>query len=108
MTVQTESGKQIDKLRRKEEKRNRRGVEHAGDGDLSTLDMSSLLQASQRKNLFDDMIGSGDRSQSIAVTALPEGTVKKHFKGYEEVIIPPKPTAPMNPGERLVYLFCSI
>lgn len=108
MTVQTESGKQIDKLRRKEEKRNRRGVEHAGDGDLSTLDMSSLLQASQRKNLFDDMIGSGDRSQSIAVTALPEGTVKKHFKGYEEVIIPPKPTAPMKPGERLVYLFCSI
>ena len=105
MTVQTESGKQIDKLRRKEEKRNRRGVEHAGDGDLSTLDMSSLLQASQRKNLFDEMIGSGDRSQSIAVTALPEGTIRKHEKGYEEVIIPAKPTAPMKPGERLVYLF---
>ncbi|KAJ1402777.1 Winged helix DNA-binding domain superfamily [Sesbania bispinosa] len=99
VTVQTESGKQIDKLRRKEEKRNRRGIEHAGDDDLSTLDFSSLHQASERKNLFDEMIGSGDRSESIAVTALPEGTVRKHFKGYEEVIIPPKPTAPMKPGE---------
>lgn len=103
MTVQTESEKQIDKLRRKEEKRNRRGIEHAGD--FSALDFSSLLQASERKNLFDEMIGSGDRSQSIAVTALPEGTVRKHFKGYEEVIIPPRPTAPMNPGEKLVYVF---
>jgi len=69
------------------------------------LDFSSLLQASERKNLFDEMIGSGDRSESIAVTALPEGTVRKHFKGYEEVIIPPKPTAPLKPGEKLVYLF---
>ncbi|QCE13990.1 P-loop containing nucleoside triphosphate hydrolase [Vigna unguiculata] len=104
VTVQTESGKQIDKLRRKEEKRNRRGIEHAGDDDLSVLDFSSLLQASERKNLFDEMIGSGDRSESIAVTALPEGTVRKHFKGYEEVIIPPKPTAPLKPGEKLIEI----
>ncbi|XP_014495737.1 DExH-box ATP-dependent RNA helicase DExH14 isoform X2 [Vigna radiata var. radiata] len=104
VTVQTESGKQIDKLRRKEEKRNRRVIEHAGDGDLSVLDFSSLLQASERKNLFDEMIGSGDRSESIAVTALPEGTVRKHFKGYEEVIIPPKPTAPLKPGEKLIEI----
>lgn len=102
MTVHTESEKQIDKLRRKEEKRNKRGIEHAGDGDLSTLDFSSLLQASDRKKMIDEMIGSG---QSIAVTALPEGTIRKHKEGYEEVIIPPKPTAPMKPGERLVYLF---
>jgi activating signal cointegrator complex subunit 3 len=106
VTVQTESEKQIDKLRRKEEKRNRRGIEHAGDGDLSTLDFSSLLQASERKNLVDGMIGSGDKS--IAVNALPEGTIRKYRKGYEEVIIPPKPTAPMKPGERLVYLFTVI
>ncbi|GAU12731.1 hypothetical protein TSUD_122230 [Trifolium subterraneum] len=99
VTVQTESGKQIDKLRRKEEKKNRRGIEHAGDDDLSTLDFSSLLQASERKHLVDGMIGSGDKS--IAVNALPEGTIRKYRKGYEEVIIPPKPTAPMKPGERL-------
>ncbi|KAK7411347.1 hypothetical protein VNO78_02780 [Psophocarpus tetragonolobus] len=104
VTVQTETEKQIDKLRRKEEKRNRRGIEHAGDGDFSALDFSSLLQASERKNLFDEMIGSGDRSESIAVTALPEGTVRKHFKGYEEVIIPPKPTAPLRPGEKLIEI----
>lgn len=108
MTVQTESEKQIDKLRRKEEKRNRRGVEHAGDGELSALDFSSLHQASERKKMFDEMIGSGDKFESIAVTALPEGTVRKHFKGYEEVNIPPKPTAPLKPGEKLVYLLFMI
>ncbi|KAH1246499.1 DExH-box ATP-dependent RNA helicase DExH14 [Glycine max] len=104
VTVQTESEKQIDKLRRKEEKRNRRGVEHAGDGELSALDFSSLHQASERKKMFDEMIGSGDKFESIAVTALPEGTVRKHFKGYEEVNIPPKPTAPLKPGEKLIEI----
>lgn len=73
---------------------------------MSTLDFSSLLQASERKNLVDGMIGTGDRA--IAVNALPEGTIKKYCKGYEEVIVPPKPTAPMKPGERLVYLFIVI
>ncbi|KAL5077954.1 hypothetical protein RYX36_016938 [Vicia faba] len=102
VTVQTESDKQIDKLRRKEEKRNRRGIELAGGDDLSTLDFSSLLQASERKNLVDGMIGTGDRA--IAVNALPEGTIKKYCKGYEEVIVPPKPTAPMKPGERLIEI----
>ncbi|KAI4335915.1 hypothetical protein L6164_014511 [Bauhinia variegata] len=104
VTVLKESERQIDKLRRKEEKRNRRGTEYVGDGDLSATDFSSLLQASERKNLFDDMIGSGDRTQSIAVTALPQGTVRKYLKGYEEVIIPPTPTAPMKPGERLIEI----
>ncbi|XP_028753755.1 DExH-box ATP-dependent RNA helicase DExH14 [Neltuma alba] len=104
VTVQTESERQIDKLRRKEEKRNRRGIDHAGDGDLSAADFSSLFRASERKNLIDDMIGSGDKNQSIAVTALPQGTVRKHFKGYEEVIIPPRPTAPMKPGEKLIEI----
>ncbi|XP_058788470.1 DExH-box ATP-dependent RNA helicase DExH14 isoform X2 [Vicia villosa] len=102
VTVQTESDKQIDKLRRKEEKRNRRGIEQAGGDDLSTLDFSSLLQASERKHLVDGMIGTGDRA--IAVNALPEGTIKKYCKGYEEVIVPPKPTAPMKPGERLIEI----
>lgn len=102
VTVQTESERQIDKLRRKEEKRNRRGIDHMGDGGLSAADFSSLLQASERKNFIDDMIGSGDKNQSIVVTALPQGTVRRNFKGYEEVIIPPRETAPMKPGEKLV------
>lgn len=103
MTVQTESEKQIDKLRRKEEKRHRRGTEYGAEGDVSATSFSSLLEASEKKNSFDDLIGSGQGS--VAVTALPQGTVRKHYKGYEEVIIPPTPTAQMKPGEKLVYPF---
>lgn len=67
---------------------------------MSATGFSSLLEASERKSPFDDLIGSGQGS--LAVTALPQGTVRKHFKGYEEVIIPPTPTAQMKPGEKLV------
>lgn len=66
------------------------------------MSFSSLLQASEKKNLFDDLVGHGDGMQ-FGATALPRGTVRKHYKGYEEVIVPPAPTAPMKPGEKLVY-----
>ncbi|OMO53157.1 hypothetical protein CCACVL1_28841, partial [Corchorus capsularis] len=102
VTVQTESEKQIDKLRRKEEKRLRRGTEYGAESDMSAASFSSLLEASERKSPFDDLIGSGQ--ESLVVTALPQGTVRKHFKGYEEVIIPPTPTAPMKPGEKLIEI----
>lgn len=104
VTVQTESERQIDKLRRKEEKRHKRGMEHGIEDDFSGASFSSLLEASERKNLFDDVIGSGPGPQSLSVSALPQGTVRKHFKGYEEVIIPPTPTAPMKPGEKLIEI----
>ncbi|KAF4360857.1 hypothetical protein G4B88_000712 [Cannabis sativa] len=104
VTVQTESGKQIDKLRRKEEKRHRRGAEYGAEGDLSTVSFSSLLQASEKRSPFDDLIGSGQGNQSLPVTALPQGTVRKHHKGYEEVIIPPTPAAQMKPGEKLIEI----
>ncbi|KAH7549222.1 hypothetical protein JRO89_XS13G0000800 [Xanthoceras sorbifolium] len=100
VTVQTESERQIDKLRRKEEKRNRRGTEYGAESDVSATSFSSLLEASERKKPFDDLIGAGQGS--LAVTALPQGTVRKHHKGYEEVIIPPTPTAQLKPGEKLV------
>ncbi|XP_031249505.1 DExH-box ATP-dependent RNA helicase DExH14-like, partial [Pistacia vera] len=102
VTVQTESEKQIDKLRRKEEKRHRRGTEYGAEGDVSATSFSSLLEASEKKNSFDDLIGSGQGP--VAATALPQGTVRKHFKGYEEVIIPPTPTAQMKPGEKLIEI----
>lgn len=72
------------------------------------MTFSSLLQASEKKGLFDDIIGRGDGAHELPVTALPQGTIRKHYKGYEEVIIPPKPTAPMKPGEKLVFsvFFC--
>ncbi|XP_004299306.1 PREDICTED: activating signal cointegrator 1 complex subunit 3 [Fragaria vesca subsp. vesca] len=99
VTVQTESERQIDKLRRKEEKRNRRGTEYGTDNDLAGVNFSSLLQASERKNLFDDLSGLGE---GLAVNALPQGTQRKHHKGYEEVLIPPTPGAQMKPGEKLI------
>ncbi|KAH6801139.1 U5 small nuclear ribonucleoprotein helicase [Perilla frutescens var. hirtella] len=103
VTVQTESERQIDKLRRKEEKKNRRGTDHGAENDLSSFSFSSLLQASEKKTILDDLVGQGDGAQ-FAATALPHGTVRKHYKGYEEVIIPPTPTAPMKPGEKLVEI----
>ncbi|XP_068653743.1 DExH-box ATP-dependent RNA helicase DExH14 isoform X1 [Aristolochia californica] len=100
VTVQTESERQIEKLRRKEEKRHKRGSEHGFELDILAGNFSSLLLASEKKSAFDDMIGDG----SFSVTALPQGTVRKHFKGYEEVRIPPMPTAEMKPGERLIEI----
>ncbi|KAL0357444.1 UNVERIFIED_CONTAM: DExH-box ATP-dependent RNA helicase DExH14 [Sesamum calycinum] len=103
VTVQTESERQIDKLRRKEEKKHRRGTDHGIENELSSLSFSSLLQASEKKNFLDDIVGHGDGTQ-FAATALPQGTVRKHYKGYEEVTIPPTPTAPMKPGEKLIEI----
>ncbi|XP_057950653.1 DExH-box ATP-dependent RNA helicase DExH14 isoform X2 [Malania oleifera] len=104
VTVQTESERLIDKLRRKEEKRHRRGADYAVEGDLSTVSFSSLIQASEKKNPFDDLIGCGQGPNMLAVSALPRGTLRKYHKGYEEVIIPPTPTAQMKPGERLIEI----
>lgn len=101
VTVQTESEKQIDKLRRKEEKRHRRGAESGAENDLSVTSFSSLIEASEKKCPFDDLIGTGDHL--LPVRELPQGTTRKHFKGYEEVIIPPTTTAEIRPGEKLVY-----
>ncbi|KAL5723154.1 DNA helicase [Ranunculus cassubicifolius] len=100
VTIQTESAKQIDKLRRKEEKRHRRGTEQGIEHELSSPNISSLLQASKNKSPFDEIIGTGQAS--LSVSALPQGTIRKYNKGYEEVRIPPTPTSQMNPGEKLV------
>ncbi|KAK1407351.1 hypothetical protein QVD17_38965 [Tagetes erecta] len=104
VTVQTESEKQFDKLRRKEEKKNKRGADHGFDNDLSAMSFSSLLHASAKKSPFDDLIGHGDGPNTLAATALPQGTTRKHHKGYEEVSIPPTQTAPMKPGEKLIEI----
>ena len=63
--------KQIDKLRRKEEKRKRRGTEHGVESDVLATIFSSLLHASERENPFDNLIGSGPGPHSLMVTALP-------------------------------------
>ncbi|KAK1375929.1 DEAD domain-containing protein [Heracleum sosnowskyi] len=102
VTVQTESELQSDKLRRKEgKKKQRRGTDQGNDNELSSMSFSSLIQASEKKSIFDDLIGTGGESSA---TALPQGTVKKHHKGYEEVTVPPTQTAPMKPGEKLIEI----
>ncbi|KAF5178468.1 Dexh-box atp-dependent rna helicase dexh14 [Thalictrum thalictroides] len=104
VTIQTESGKHIDKLRRKEEKRHRRGTEQGVEHELSATSFSSLLLASEKKSPFDDLIGTGQGPQSLSVNALPQGTIRKYNKGYEEVRIPPTPTSQMKPGEKLIEI----
>ncbi|KAG0485406.1 hypothetical protein HPP92_009485 [Vanilla planifolia] len=69
VTVQTESERQMDKSRRKEEKRHKRGLEH---GDV----------------------------QDIAA----DSTVRFYRGNYEEVRVPPTPTAPMGPDEKLIEI----
>lgn len=101
VTVQTESERQIDKLRRKEVKKNRRGGEYGAESSLPVASFASLLEASEKKSPFDDLIGTG---QELPVRDLPQGTIRKHFKGYEEVSIPPTPTAEMRSDEKLVFL----
>lgn len=108
VTVQTESEKLIDKLRRKEEKKHRRVADNGVENDLSLMNFTSLLQASEKKNIFEDLIGRGEGPNSLVTTALPQGTIRKHYKGYEEVIIPPTMTAPMKPGERLVLYLLTL
>ncbi|VFQ81224.1 unnamed protein product [Cuscuta campestris] len=100
VTVHTESEKLLDKLRRKEEKKHRRMVDSGVEDEFSQMSFSSLIQASEKKNIFEDLIGHGEE----ATTALPQGTIWKHYRGYEEVSIPPTLTAPMKPGERLIEI----
>jgi activating signal cointegrator complex subunit 3 len=102
VTVQTESERQLDKFKRKEGRRGKRGAEN-GMVDFGVDDFSSLLLASEKKQPFADMIGTGE-GESSQVTSLPQGTTRKHMKGYEEVKIPPTPTAPLRPNEKLVFL----
>ncbi|XP_042461585.1 DExH-box ATP-dependent RNA helicase DExH14-like isoform X2 [Zingiber officinale] len=102
--VQTESERQMDKLRRKEEKRNKRLGEYGNTLDFPVESFYSLLLASQKKQPLDDLIGIGHGLNSVLISALPEGTIRLHNSGYEEVRIPPTPTAAMKPHEKLIEI----
>ncbi|XP_020519141.1 DExH-box ATP-dependent RNA helicase DExH14 [Amborella trichopoda] len=103
VTIKMESERQIDKLRRKEEKRYKRGADRGVDNEFSTvLNFSSLLLASEKKQPCDDLFGKGQ--DSSYATALPQGTVRNSYRGYEEVRIPPTSTSPMKPGEKLIEI----
>ncbi|XP_074592624.1 DExH-box ATP-dependent RNA helicase DExH14 isoform X2 [Curcuma longa] len=102
--VQTESERQMDRLRRKEEKRNKRLGEYGNTLDFPVESFYSLLLASQKKQPLDDFMGIGHGLNSVLISALPEGTIRLHHSGYEEVRIPPTPTAAMRPNEKLIEI----
>ncbi|KAJ3673847.1 hypothetical protein LUZ60_005839 [Juncus effusus] len=104
VTIQTEYEKQADKLRRKEEKKNiKRGTEPSDE--LAPVEsFHALLRASERKSPFDDVIGTGDGRGSLSVTALPVGTTRANYRGYEEVKIPAVASAGMRPDEKLIEI----
>lgn len=63
---------------------------------------SALVEASE--GFLDNLVGQGDEIGTFSGTALPKGTSRKVFKGYEEVKVPATPAAPLNPNERLVNM----
>lgn len=109
VSVQTDFDRQIEKLRRKEEKRNHRrgsGNTAFAESELEWLTgaggFSALVNASE--GFLDSLIGQGHEKGTFSGTALPQGTARKVFKGYEEVKVPATPTAPLKPNERLVEI----
>ncbi|EFJ28836.1 hypothetical protein SELMODRAFT_410613 [Selaginella moellendorffii] len=103
VSVQTSLDRQIDKLRRKEEKR------HGKRGEESELDwtggFSAVVDASERPDEgIEGLVGKGDGFTGMTGASLPPGSVKKVFKGYEEVRVPPTPTSSLKPGEFLVKI----
>eukprot|EP01018_Ginkgo_biloba_P014054 Gb_18049 [translate_table: standard] len=107
VSIQTESDRQMEKLRRKEEKRQfKHGAGREAEQELlaGVGGFSAVLNASEKKVGLDNLFGKGDDLHSVSVTALPQGSVRKAFKGYEEVRVPATPTAPMKPGEKLIEI----
>ena len=103
--MQTDFDKQIEKFRRKEEKKNhKRGTGNAAfaESELEWLPeaggFSALVDASE--GFLDNLIGQGDEIGR----ALPKGTSRKVSKGYEEVKVPATATTQLKPDERLVNI----
>jgi activating signal cointegrator complex subunit 3 len=99
--------KQLDKLRRKEEKKQAKRVANGdGDAELDWLaglgGFYALVEASEKgSGVIDNMVGKGDDTL-LTGTTLPQGSIRKVFKGYEEVRVPATPTAALKPNEKLV------
>lgn len=109
VSVQTNFERQIEKLRRKEEKRSHRrasGNTAFAESEVEWLSgvggFSALVKASE--GFLDNLVGQGDELGTFSGTSLPQGTTRKVFKGYEEVKVPATPTALVKPGEHLVEI----
>lgn len=112
--MHTDSDRVLDKLRRKEEKRQARAGHAAGktESDWDWLagagGFGALLDVGLgARGVIDSLVGRGEDgfgSMGVNARALPKGTARKTFKGYEEVHVPATPTAEMLPQERLVKI----
>ncbi|CAK0786311.1 hypothetical protein CVIRNUC_009524 [Coccomyxa viridis] len=115
VSVTTESQKVLSKLERKDKRRAVKG--RAGtDAELEWLTLNGLdslveaeiMQRSEAQGGGALQIGdlqfmvAGDEDSMMVKGALPKGTVREHFRGYEEVRTPAVKTAGLQPGERLV------
>eukprot|EP00887_Chlorella_sp_A99_P000213 scaffold13.g213.t1 len=124
VSVMSESQKLISKMERKAQRRSAKasgggggggGAGASGDPDLEWLTLHGLgavaeeelerETAHMRIRLGDGMefrIGEGTDGQ--ARNALPKGTTRKSFKGYEEVRVPAVAPSVAPPGEAVVQV----
>ncbi|GBG84220.1 hypothetical protein CBR_g38192 [Chara braunii] len=110
VSVQSETDRQLDKIRRKEGRRQAKKGGITVDPELGWLfragGFQALVSAEERKeDIIDRAIGTGDGAAgSTGGTGLPSGSSRKVFKGYEEVHVPPAPVVPMKAEEKLVKI----
>lgn len=107
MSVHSDLDKQLDKLRKKEEKKQAKRVAN-GDSDAALEWLSglggfyALVEASEKgSGVIDGLVGKGDDTL-LTGAILPQGSIRKVFKGYEEVRVPAIVTAALKPNEKLV------
>eukprot|EP00898_Chlorokybus_atmophyticus_P000832 jgi/Chlat1/174/Chrsp1S03247 len=101
VTVQTESDKALDKLRRKEAKKDaKRTAMNAKEGIQSDIPSAVAFDRLLAHDTAEDErfagipFNAGDGALgSLGPVKLPKGTVRKQHKGYEEVFVPPVTTS---------------
>ncbi|XP_024368754.1 DExH-box ATP-dependent RNA helicase DExH14 isoform X1 [Physcomitrium patens] len=109
VSVHSDLDKQLDKLRKKEEKKQAKRVAN-GDSDAALEWLSglggfyALVEASEKgSGVIDGLVGKGDDTL-LTGAILPQGSIRKVFKGYEEVRVPAIVTAALKPNEKLIKI----
>lgn len=107
VSVHSGLDKQLDKIRKKEEKKQAKRVANGdGDAELDWLaglgGFYALVEASEKgAGVIDNLVGKGDDTLLTGAT-LPQGSIRRVFKGYEEVRVPATPKSEMKPNEKLI------
>ncbi|MEW5302418.1 MAG: hypothetical protein WDW36_005207 [Sanguina aurantia] len=114
VVINSESSKMLAKIARKEQRRARGpGTQTESDLELIlALGFKALLDIEHGVgsdiitlgNGVELRIGSGETGTSMTRGALPVGTKRKNFKGYEEVHVPPAAQQPPPGPDELVKI----